>query len=67
MTTSQGGPFPFGGMPDIFEQFFKADPVFGSLFNRVQVQPIQISFMVRLHELGLACTCLRLATATAQR
>ena len=48
----QGG-FPFGGFggaESIFEQIFNQDPLYSQMFGRVAVQPIRISFMVRILE-----------------
>uniref|UniRef100_A0A7S0YD63 J domain-containing protein n=1 Tax=Polytomella parva TaxID=51329 RepID=A0A7S0YD63_9CHLO len=43
-----GGGFPnagFGFGPEFFEQFFRADPNFSRIFNRVSLSPIKITFM----------------------
>ncbi|KAG2430612.1 hypothetical protein HXX76_010130 [Chlamydomonas incerta] len=40
-----GGGFPFGNAADIFENLFKADPRLQAMLNRVQMQPLRISFM----------------------
>jgi DnaJ-class molecular chaperone len=47
-----GGPDgqPFAGfesLHDIFSQFFRADPRVSAMFNRVQMPPLRITFMVR--------------------
>ncbi|KAG2446558.1 hypothetical protein HYH02_008545 [Chlamydomonas schloesseri] len=40
-----GGGFPFGNAADIFENLFRADPRLQAMLNRVQMQPLRISFM----------------------